>query len=150
MHFERGGYGYGVMLPTHHALEDYGTMLCLSNMHVFVPAFAADVLEIINQLTNLEHPAYLRLGRCEKPKDLELPKYSSWRRLMKGEGATILVVGPLAGSIVEAAKHLSECDRPDIWVLTELPEQVKQRPHFIRRTIIKNGEIRSPYYSVKN
>ncbi|RCJ41713.1 transketolase [Nostoc punctiforme NIES-2108] len=123
-----GGYGYGVMGATHHALEDYGTMLCLSNMHVFVPAFAADVPEIINQLTNFEHPAYLRLGRCEKPKDLELPKYSSWRRLMRGKGATILVVGPLAGSILEAAKQLSECDRPDIWVLTELPIEAAKIP----------------------
>ena len=27
-----GGYGYGVMGPTHHAIEDYGVLLCLPNM----------------------------------------------------------------------------------------------------------------------
>ena len=30
-----GGYGYGVMGPTHHAIEDYGVLLCLPNMSVF-------------------------------------------------------------------------------------------------------------------
>lgn len=123
-----GGYAYGVMGATHHALEDYGAMLCLMNMHVFVPAFASDVSEIINQLTEFEHPAYLRLGKCEKPKDLELPNYSPWRRLMRGEGATCLVVGPLAGGILEAAKCLSDCHRPNLWVLTELPIEAAKIP----------------------
>ena len=34
-----GGYAYGVMGPTHHALEDYGILLTLPNMTAFVPAF---------------------------------------------------------------------------------------------------------------
>ncbi|MHC5717404.1 MAG: glycosyltransferase, partial [Nostoc sp.] len=33
--------------------------------------------------------------------------------------------------------------------IAKIFEEVKQRPHFIRRTIIKNGEIRSAYDSVK-
>src|SRR5262245_6852444 len=32
-----GGYGYGVMGSTHHALEDYGVLLTLSNLRAFVP-----------------------------------------------------------------------------------------------------------------
>ena len=38
-----GGYGYGVMGSTHHALEDYGCLLTLSNLKTFVPAFDEDV-----------------------------------------------------------------------------------------------------------
>jgi transketolase len=34
-----GGYGYGVMGPTHHAIEDYGVLLCLPNMAVYAPVF---------------------------------------------------------------------------------------------------------------
>src|SRR3954470_23670029 len=34
-----GGYGYGVMGATHHALEDYGVLCTLPNMRVCVPAF---------------------------------------------------------------------------------------------------------------
>jgi transketolase len=92
-----GGYAYGVMGATHHALEDYGAMLCLMNLRVFVPALGEDLVEMINQLHSFEHPAYLRLGRCEKPKDFVLPPYLPWRRLLQGEGATMLIVGPLAG-----------------------------------------------------
>ena len=38
-----GGYGYGVMGATHHAIEDYGVLLTLPEMRVFVPAFAEDI-----------------------------------------------------------------------------------------------------------
>ena len=38
-----GGYAYGVMGPTHHALEDYGILLTLPNMTAFVPAFTEDI-----------------------------------------------------------------------------------------------------------
>ncbi len=123
-----GGYAYGVMGATHHALEDYGAMLCLMNLHVFIPAFAVDVLEIINQLQSSDHPAYLRLGRCEKPQEFELPPYSPWRRLLQGEGATMLIVGSLAGGILGAAQHLSDAERPNLWVLTELPIDAAKIP----------------------
>ena len=42
-----GGYGYGVMGPTHHALEDYGTLMTLPGMTAFVPAFNEDVAPIV-------------------------------------------------------------------------------------------------------
>src|SRR5215469_18103975 len=41
-----GGYGYGVMGSTHHALEDYGVLLTLPNMRAFIPAFDSDVTAI--------------------------------------------------------------------------------------------------------
>lgn len=116
-----GGYGYGVQGGTHHALEDYGTLLGLSNLHAFVPAFAPDVAPIIRMLMGLGHPAYLRLGQCEMPKGFELPPYAAWRRLMQGSGPTVLVVGPLVGGILQALLSWAEADRPDLWVLTELP-----------------------------
>jgi transketolase len=136
-----GGYAYGVMGATHHALEDYGAMLCLMNMKVFVPAFAPDVSEIINQLNDFEHPAYLRLGRCEKPKGFDLPPYSPWRRLLTGKGPTMLVVGPLAGGILESAKQLSDAIRPNLWVLTELPINTKSIPQDFLDDLQKTGHL---------
>jgi len=116
-----GGYAYGVMGGTHHALEDYGAMLGFLNMHAFIPAFADDVPVIIKKLFDFKRPAYLRLGLSEKPKDFPLPTYAPWRRLLRGNGPTMLIVGPLAGGILGALADLSESVRPDIWVLTELP-----------------------------
>ncbi|HTA77456.1 MAG TPA: transketolase [bacterium] len=116
-----GGYGYGVMGASHHAIDDYGILLTLLNMYVFVPAFRADIPPIVERLIKLEHPSYLRLGKDEQPKNFDLPPYAPWRHLLKGDGPTLLIVGPLAGEILNGFKELPPGDRPSVWVLTELP-----------------------------
>ena len=116
-----GGYAYGVMGPTHHAIEDYGALLGLPNLTAYVPAFAEDVSQAIERILSAARPAYLRLGRDEKPSELALPPYSRWRRILAGRGATVLVVGPLAGGIIAAAQALPESRSPTLWVLSELP-----------------------------
>ena len=63
-----GGYGYGVMGSSHHALEDYGCLLTLPHMRAFVPAFDSDVSTMIPALMQCHGPVYLRLGLSEEPK----------------------------------------------------------------------------------
>jgi transketolase len=116
-----GGYAYGVMGATHHALEDYGSLLCLQNMRAFVPAFASDVSAAVRKLFDDAGPAYLRLGRDELPKGFALPPYAPWRRLLEGGGATVAVVGALVGPLWEAFAALEPARRPNLWLLTELP-----------------------------
>lgn len=123
-----GGYAYGPMGCTHHALEDYGILLTLPNMRVYVPAFAADVPIIIGTLSRLDHPAYLRLGRCELPPGTALPPYTAWRKLLEGDGPVLLVVGPLAGGILREAALLESNVRPNMWVLSELPLKAESIP----------------------
>ena len=116
-----GGYAYGVMGPTHHAIEDYGSLLGLPNLTAYVPAFGADIPPVVSRLMTAARPAYLRLGRDEKPKDFIVPAYAPWRRILSGQGATLLLVGPLAGGILAAVQALPELQRPSLWVLSELP-----------------------------
>ena len=117
-----GGYGYGVMGATHHAIEDYGVLLALPGMRAFVPAFNCDLDPVIARMdSDLEHPAYLRLGRCELPAGFIPPPYAPWRRLLRGQGPLVVVVGPLAGSVLRALTGLDEDVRPEVWVVTELP-----------------------------
>jgi transketolase len=122
-----GGYAYGAMGATHHALEDYGTLLSLQGMRVFVPAFNEDVRPIVEKMANLLQPAYLRLGRCEKPKDFVLPKYEPWRCLIPGSDLIVLVVGPIAGAIIMEALKSNEI-KPELWVTTELPVDIIPPP----------------------
>jgi len=132
-----GGYAYGVMGATHHAIDDYGILLSLLNIRVFVPAFAADVPPIVDKLLSMPHPAYFRLGRDEKPKDMELPGYAPWRRILGGDAGTLLIVGPLAGGLIGAIRNLPEKTRPAVWILTELPiadEMPSDFLHDIKRT----------------
>ncbi len=116
-----GGYGYGVMGSTHHALEDYGALLTLPNLRVFAPAFDGDVTSIVPLLMRSEGPVYLRLGVSEEPKAVALPPYAAWRRLLEGDGPTLVVAGPLVGGILAAVSKLEQARRPDVWLLSELP-----------------------------
>lgn len=116
-----GGYAYGVMGATHHALEDYGALSPLRNMHVFAPCFRSDLQSIIPKLAAFEHPAYLRLGLAEEPDGFEPPPYQVWRRVITGSGVTMLGVGPVAGSLLAALGALADPIRPNLWILTELP-----------------------------
>ena len=116
-----GGYGYGVMGATHHALEDYGVLLTLPAMRAYVPAFDADVPAQVQKLFVTDRPGYLRLGLSEEPRDWKVPDYAPWRKLISGGGATVVAVGPLAGSLWQPLHELPPQDRPNLWCLCEMP-----------------------------
>jgi transketolase len=109
------------MGATHHALEDYGALLCLQNLHAFIPASDADVVAIVNRLLDWPHPAYLRLGASELPRRFALLEYAPWRGVLPGRGPTILVAGPIVGSLVEPLSLLDQKERPALWLVSELP-----------------------------
>ena len=121
-----GGYGYGVMGATHHALEDYGVLLTLPNMRVYVPAFGGDLDPIVDRIQASASPTYLRLGKSE----LEIGgEYAPWRKLRSGKGPVIISIGALSGSTYEAVKDLDI----DYWVATELP--LREVPDFGNRLV---------------
>jgi transketolase len=136
-----GGYAYGVMGGSHHAIEDYGILLSLLNMRVFVPAFSADIAPMVERLFNLGHPAYLRLGRDERPKDAPLPPYAPWRKLLSGGGPTVLAAGPLAGGLWEAWRNLPEGKRPAFWTVTELPFDAGSLPGEFLADLGRSGHL---------
>jgi transketolase len=115
-----GGYGYGVMGPTHHAIEDYGVLLTLPHMSVFTPVFDEDIASVIPRAGAIPGPVYLRLGRGEAPKDFARPAYAPWRELLAGDGMTVIAVGPIAGTFIEAFAALPIDRRPNLWALAEL------------------------------
>lgn len=136
-----GGYGYGVMGATHHAIEDYGVLCGLQNMRVHVPAFADDLAPIVARMAADPHPAYLRLGRCEKPQDLALPEYAPWRRLLAGQTGVLVVVGPGAGGLLGQVRTLAEEERPEIWVATELPFRAETIPPLCLQRLRETGAL---------
>jgi len=121
-----GGYGYGVMGATHHALEDYGTLLGLPGLNVYVPAFDSDAQAQIALLMQTRDPSYVRLGLSELPQGMMAPAYAPWRHLQDGDGWTVLVVGSLVGGIWNAVHALRAEHRPSLWSLCELPFKCPQ------------------------
>ena len=136
-----GGYGYGPMGATHHALEDYGALLTLQNMRAFVPAFAADVAPCIQAMSATPHPCYLRLGLDERPAAFEVPAYAPWRRLLAGGGPTLLIMGPLVGKVVEALLELEQAARPDLWALSQLPLSLNPPPSEFLESLKRSGHL---------
>ena len=123
-----GGYGYGVMGPTHHAIEDYGVLLTLPNVQAFVPVFDNDIDAVLVRMGEARHPTYLRLGRDETPADYNVPDYAPWRQLTAGDGMVVVAAGPLAASYIEHFNGLDEAARPNLWVVSELPLEANPPP----------------------
>ena len=115
-----GGFGYGVMGSTHHAIEDYGVLLTLSGLKVYTPASFADIQHAIDRAGANKEPSYLRLGRDEIPVPLTLPEYAPWRRLLCGDGPVVITLGPIAGSLYKVLSGL-QSSRPKLWIVSELP-----------------------------
>jgi transketolase len=123
-----GGYGYGYMGPTHHALEDCAAMTALG-VRVLVPAFDDDIAAMLQTLTV---PTYLRLGYDARPKGAEVPRYAAWREVLSGENGVIAALGPLAGVAWQALLDLPVEARPSVWAVTEfgdaaIPEEFLAR-----------------------
>jgi transketolase len=57
-----GGYTYGIMGSTHHALEDLAVLRPLPNMHLFFPCSNDHVAAAVETMASLEAPAYIRLA----------------------------------------------------------------------------------------
>jgi transketolase len=132
-----GGYGYGVMGATHHALEDYGVLLTLPQMRAYVPAFDADLEQIIRLLMRTDQPAYLRLGLAEQPAWLEPSPYTAWRRILAGNGPVVAAMGPLAGPAADAIRAAGIA--ADVWLVSELP--LRQPPQEFLAGVKKAGYL---------
>jgi transketolase len=57
-----GGYTYGIMGATHHALEDFAALRPLPNMRLFFPCENAHVAAAVAQMSELRGPSYIRLA----------------------------------------------------------------------------------------
>lgn len=110
-----GGYAYGYMGPTHHALEDCAVMNALG-VRVLAPAFDEDIAAM---LMGWSSPTYLRLGYDVRPKNTIISPYSPWRQVLDGEQGAIAAFGPLAGVAWQALIEFPANERPSVWAVTE-------------------------------
>jgi len=114
-----GGYGYGIMGATHHALEDVGAMRALPNMRLYLPLVAADVGEVVQAMADDPLPNYLRLNA---PATLPgpVPAFAPWRRLKPGRSAVVIGMGPVLEGLYEmGAPEL--LDELEIWSVGTFP-----------------------------
>ncbi|MEI6774558.1 MAG: transketolase [bacterium] len=122
-----GGYGYGIMGPTHHALEDLALYSSLSYMTSYVPAFDEDIFPQLAIIKNEKKPSYLRLGLAKNHR-FSLPKYTAVRHLKKGSGATVFALGPLIHEVLGVQVVDNNLYKKlDIWCVSELPARLPKQ-----------------------
>ena len=136
-----GGYGYGVMGPSHHAVEDYGVLLTLPHIHVYIPAFDEDVAAVIAAANHRQGPSYIRLGRGERPHDYAVPVYAPWRQLVRGDNGIVIVTGPIAGMVWQHCATLPDTQRPDVWVVSELPLDANTIPDAVWHRMARKQSV---------
>lgn len=115
-----GGYAYGYMGPTHHALEDCAAMTSLG-VRVLAPSFDED---LVGTLGNLQGPTYLRLGLDSRPSGMVVPPCAPWRKILKGKLGQLVALGPMAGVALTAFHQAEPEARPSLWAVTELGDKV--------------------------
>ncbi len=118
-----GGYGYGIMGSTHHALEDLACLSSLQNVSTYIPAFADEVEPMLDQIVDKAQPAYLRLGYGPNTPD-GAETVSPFRRIITAElnsPATVIALGPVAANVLKAIDRDGLRNQVDVFTVPSLP-----------------------------
>lgn len=117
-----GGYGYGIMGASHHALEDFAVLSCLPNFLCVAPLCNADVVGAAEALFQHEGPGYLRLGFGMWPQALgPLPAYQPVRQLIAASESPKLTVVGIGPVMLNALSALTGVGTADAFAISQLP-----------------------------
>lgn len=106
-----GGFAYGSMGPTHHAIEDLGVMRALPGMTIVAPGDPVETRAATRAVVDYAGPCYLRLGKAGEPVvhqgpiDFEIGKAICMR---EGRDITLISTGGILQTTVRTAERLAK------------------------------------------
>ncbi|MDP3940865.1 MAG: transketolase C-terminal domain-containing protein [bacterium] len=115
-----GGYGYGIMGETHHALEDVAIFSALPNIKIFAPAFKEDIPSIVKIMSLSKTPSYARLNLLQTS-GIKKFRYGKLRKIREGKKLTVIVLGYLVHNVLKGLESLRQTNAVDLWCVTEIP-----------------------------
>ncbi|GAB3994746.1 1-deoxy-D-xylulose-5-phosphate synthase [Spirosoma daeguense] len=117
-----GGYGYGIMGSTHHAIEDLACLSSLQNVNTYIPAFADEVPPMLDQIVAEGRPTYLRLGAGPNTPDGAVT-YGSFKHIVRSAASigTVVALGPVAANVLTALQDELLTGQFDVYTATNLP-----------------------------
>jgi transketolase len=133
-----GGYGYGIMGSSHHALEDIGVVSGMQNVSCHVPAFTEDVVTGLKNILDARKPAYLRLGADVKlpGKQVDLDGFRQCSSPVIPQ-ATIVAMGPVIKNVFEALDRSKQ--QADVFSAVKFP--IKNVPNELITSIQKTRNL---------
>ncbi|MFA6102945.1 MAG: transketolase C-terminal domain-containing protein [Victivallaceae bacterium] len=134
-----GGYGYGIMGATHHAIEDIAVLSSFQNMKCYIPFCNEDVNGIVNVMMQRKGPSYLRMGFGIKPENLDLPAYNSVRKLKSGKKITVVGMGPVILNVLKALEMDGGMDIADLFAVSEMP--LVELPESVLSSVAETGKV---------
>ena len=111
-----GGYGYGIMGPTHHALNDLALLNGLENIQGYIPSCKSDVTKCVG-ISLEDGPKYFRLGLNENSISKEFQKGFGIVEVNEDSSSTVVSLGPLG----EMVNQMSEDLKFDHFTCFEFP-----------------------------
>ncbi len=120
-----GGYGYGIMGSTHHAIEDLACLSSLQNVKTWIPAFSDEVEPVLTQIVHEKRPAYLRLGVGPlTPEGAVLS--GSLKKVVHTPNAqtAIIALGPIAANVLKALQEPELQANCSVYTALSLPLQL--------------------------
>ncbi len=120
-----GGYGYGIMGSTHHAIEDLACLSGLQNVKTWIPAFSDEVEPVLTQIVQEKRPAYMRLGVGPlTPEGAVLS--GSLKKIVHAPNAqtAIVALGPIAANVLKALHESDLKGDCNVYTALTLPLQL--------------------------
>ncbi len=124
-----GGFGYGIMGSTHHAISDIAALSSLPNMKCYIPAFSDDVETLLPELLSDPSPSYFRLG-SSKPSSKQA-RSGQFNQVLKSTNPklTLMALGPIVVNVLDALSKTNLTEHVNLFTavklpLTEIPQEV--------------------------
>src|SRR5260370_1757225 len=105
-----GGFTYGAMGATHHAIEDLAVMRALPGLVVVAPGDPVEARAATRAIVAYKGPCYLRLGKAGEPVVHKAPidfALGKAIHVREGADATLICTGGILQNTVLAAARLA-------------------------------------------
>ena len=101
-----GGYGYGIMGSSHHAIEDLACLSGLQNASIWTPSFSDEIEPMVQQIVKEARPTYLRLGAGKLTPNNSYNS-GSFKIIHQAPQAetTVVSLGPIANNVLAAMEQ---------------------------------------------
>jgi transketolase len=98
-------YDYAALGCTHHCPGDIDILKNLPGMELIIPGTAKEFSKLLSLLYNSEKPTYFRLSEIENSTTFDIVPFKA-NLIKHGTKATVIAVGPLLDTVLEAALDL--------------------------------------------